>query len=851
MTLFSTRRRAGVTVALFLALCAAFLLLNLRVPAAGIVQDALLDQDNPYYRAQQEVNHHTALRQSDAMSFVLAFPQGIDQRGLNQIVAMTADLKRRFPQAVVWSLAADSNAYHATDQQLDSRTHLAPEWVDRQGQVQLPMALDAWKQEVVADPAAYGLLMGKDFKYAQILLWMPTDYNELTLVQQVAEYLEQRKISALEWLVLKDDIKPVAQYANVSLGGWSVGRGLMHFALMSDVLFYSTIGLVIATLAALLALKSLKQALYSSTCIFVSFVLVRGSITLCAMLGLDFFGAPLAERVYFLLVLSAMIVAGISFNIRALERFNDLQRQLSGLGHGALWAMVERLHMPLNVAAVIAFLNFATLPQIGIRGIMEVGVLSAIGIIYQRVLVSALLPALQVAFGGLPNEKAGVAMGRLNHAWEAAITALPMWCFRAITYLNRKQPAHPGLAGAATASLLVCGLTVGAALVVVAHDSTASNKWILVQEKPIDYLPNTIVDRGRQLLNEPGHEGFGRLAYLVLPAKPLQAGGMEAVEDPAFLRQAYALQQQVATLPGARSSHSVLDTLTYLSAQDATLAKAQLSLPATAQQAHDQFQQISWDLSQQALARYLWTKDGLVLYVSHPADNSTELRQFAEQIEGLASGHYPSLRVLPFGALHAYHQTDLYISSGKPLNVLLSFPLVVLCCALWLLMRGRRATGRTMLRPWATAVAMTVPFLFAYAFIVVLMAMLKIPLDQATACATALGINAAIDFDLYLIDDYATALREGKSVQQALHYCLAERGHITLTDAALNAICFSFLLCSPFLPIQRLGAIMLVMLATCAIGALLLMPALLPICSRLARAHSAATPAATPVEELV
>ncbi|MES2296346.1 MAG: MMPL family transporter [Pseudomonadota bacterium] len=839
MNAFSTRRRAAALLALFLLITGVFVWLNLGVPAAGIVQNALLDKDNPYYRAQQRVDAVKGLKQGDAVSFVLAFPNGIDAAGMRQITQMTADLRQRFAQGVVWSLAADSYAYKADAHQLDSAPHLSASWFDAGGQLHMPMSMEAWKRSVAGDPAAFGMLVGRDFKYAQILLWMPNDYNELRLVQQVAEYLEQRPISQLEWLLLKGDIKPVAAYANVTLGGWSVGRGLMHFALMSDVLFYSTIGLIIATLAALLALKSLKQALYSSACILTSFILVRGTITLCSMLGLEFYGAPLSERVYFLLVLSAMIVGGISFNIRALERFNELQARHPQQPHHALWAKVEGMHLPLNVAAIIAFLNFATLPQIGIRGIMEVGVLSAIGIVFQRVLVSAMLPALQLTFGGVAGEKSLLKFGRLQGAWERAITAVPTWCHALIVRLNERHAY-----GAAIAAALVCCATVGAALAVVAHDMRAADKWILVQEKPIDYLPHTIVDRGRQLLNEPGHIGFGRLSYLVQPAAP-HGASREPVADPRFLQQAQALQQRLSGLPGARGANSVLDTLSYLTAQDATMPPGngeQRPLPQTAQQAHEQFQQISWDLSQPALARYLWTKDGLVLYLSHPADNSTELRQFAEQVERVAAAEFPQLRILPFGALHTYHQTDLYISEGKPLNVLTSFPLVVLCCAAWLSWSMRRKRARqaqrhdqAALRPWLTALAMTVPFLFAYAVIVVLMAAFKIPLDQATACATALGINAAIDFDLYLIDDYRQALDDGKSAGAALHYALAERGHITLTDAALNAICFSFLLCSPFLPIQRLGAIMLVMVATCALGALLLMPALLPLCSRMPR----------------
>lgn len=829
MMLLASRRRAALVLACAAAILAIFTWLNLRVPAAGIVQDALLDQQNAYYQAQRQVDRVGGLRQGDPMSFVLAFPQGLDEQGMAQLVRMTRELRQRFPQGVVWSLAADSNAYHVNAGELASSAHLDPAWLQPGGHLQLPMPMAQWRAQVAADPAASGLLVGKDFTYAQILLFMPEKTNELELVRQVAEYLEQRPIHALEWLLLKGDIKPVAGYANVTLGGWSVGRGLMHFALMSDVLFYSTIGLVIATLAALLALKSLKQALYSSTCIFASFVLVRGTIALSAGLGLGFFGAPLAERVYFLLVLSAMIVAGISFNTRALERYNELQAKQPGAAPAAIWAQVGRHSLPLNVAALIAILNFATLPQIGIRGIMEVGMLSAIGIIYLRVLVSVLLPALHIAFGGAPGAVQAGPAGMAQRLWERMIRALPQACYRLIVWLDRRAPG-----GAARASLVLCALTAGGAGAVVLHDWMADEKWIVVQEKPIDYLPDTIVDRGRALLNSPGHTGFGRLSYLIVPAGQHAA---PAVEQPEFLQRAWALQRKLAALPEARGANSILDTLAYMDAQEAGRAGPG-AMPATVQQAHDRLQQVRWDLAQPALARYLWTDAGVALYLSHPADNSTSLRAFAAQAEALAARDFPDLRMLPYGPLHGYHQTDLYISQGKPLNVLLSFPLVILCCGLWLGWHARRARTHTALRPLATACAMTVPFLFAYAAIVLLMATFRIPLDQATACATALGINAAIDFDLYLIDDYRNGLEQGLDPRQALHRALAERGYITLTDAALNAICFSFLMLSPFLPIQRLGVVMLVMLATCALGAILLMPALLPLCSRAPRAQA-------------
>ena len=136
--------------------------------------------------------------------------------------------------------------------------------------------------------------------------------------------------------------------------------------------------------------------------------------------------------------------------------------------------------------------------------------------------------------------------------------------------------------------------------------------------------------------------------------------------------------------------------------------------------------------------------------------------------------------------------------------------------------------GKHPKTPWyAKALGL---FVVAYALVVLAMAVLSIPLDQATACATALGINAAIDFDLYLLEDFRGALRSGQTPAQGLQTAIGERSRLTLLDAGLNAICFSFLLFSSFIPMQRLGLIMLILLVICAFAAVCLLPAVLRSC---------------------
>jgi predicted RND superfamily exporter protein len=123
---------------------------------------------------------------------------------------------------------------------------------------------------------------------------------------------------------------------------------------------------------------------------------------------------------------------------------------------------------------------------------------------------------------------------------------------------------------------------------------------------------------------------------------------------------------------------------------------------------------------------------------------------------------------------------------------------------------------------------MNVPFLFAISAITSVMVIFRVPLDQATACISALAINAAADFGLYLVYEYQNKLIQGWDKRQALQYALLNRGDVIVVDIVLNAICFAPLMLSSFLPVVRLGWIMVVMLFACGFGALVLMPALLP-----------------------
>ncbi len=151
-------------------------------------------------------------------------------------------------------------------------------------------------------------MIGKQFDHAIVNLLLPEGYDEIGVFRRIADMLEQRSINRWE-LYLKSDIRPTGQYANVLPAGWVIGRGLMDAALISDILTLSTVGLCIVAVAFFFSLISFRQALISTSVVVLSFIWIRGSLGLLQLAGIN-----LCERVYILLVYTALIVSGLSFS---------------------------------------------------------------------------------------------------------------------------------------------------------------------------------------------------------------------------------------------------------------------------------------------------------------------------------------------------------------------------------------------------------------------------------------------------------------------------------------------------------------------------------------------------------
>lgn len=811
---------------------------NIIAKKGGLVDDALLDRTNPYYQMDRTVKAFGAegLKTSDAVSFVIRFDNGFSSASVARIKEVTDWVKQAFPEYGVLSLSVAA-AYHDTGSALSSKPYITPELLQ---EIQATPGWNpaAWKRAVANDPGVYGLLIGRKFDYAVVTLLLPTGYDEIALFRRVATFLEQRDIPLWEWY-LKTDITPAAQFHDILPAGWVVGRGLMDAALISNNMKLSSLGLTMVTVAFYLSLMSVRQALMAALTVLISFVWVRGSLGLLQWCGLQLY-----ERVYFLIVYSSLLVSGISFTERKFNAWNEAREAAPGLSRAALWRRTGAVNEMILVVAFIAILNFSTLYQIQVHGILEVGIFSAIGIAALVILTLWFLPALHILVGGDQTQMSNSSSGRLALAWNRFLKGVVDRC---CMHLDNNSPRHQGpktgqaQGTAPTTShpspftwqpkarryaLLSFALML-TAVVVIGSDYFPRIKtepmMLEVKTKPMEFIRNTVVFRANDYLNVEGRYGFDRLNFVVMPKKSAVLD--EPVADPIFLAAVDRLKQRVNALADVREVNSVVDTIKVIARES-----YHQPLPTTSQQAHDILQTIEWDLGPQ-IKEQLWFNRGLVLFASAAMEDSIRTGQINSRIMELARREFPELEVLAFGKLALYPQADRYISTGKPINVLTSQWIVVLVCTVRVMFRARRLTGGHLaLSGWRTGLVMSMPFIFATAAIALLMVMLRVPLDQSTACITALAINATIDFGLYLTADYQNALGDGADRREALHYSLAGRGKIVVVDIVLNAVCFLPLVTSTFLPVARLGWVMVIMMLACGFGSLVILPALLPWC---------------------
>ncbi len=700
---------------------------------------------------------------ADSFKVGIKCPDGITMDVLERLIYWTDALREEFGDSVI-SLSAGIPDTRVIDDTVYIDPYLTRGNLDG-------IDIGKWKGYIRNDPA-YGLLVELDWSAFFIIIMLERGYNDTDVLWRVAELLEDRSISWLEML-WKTDITP--KDPDLIVAGWPVGRGLLYQILNVDMVKGIAFGLFFVFFLFWLILRCWKQSLVSALLVLVGMEWMRGTIGLFNIVGLDMavLGGPIRERVYILSALSVCIVQGVSFSLHKFETYNRTGN----------WRSAKKVDTLIFNTAAISFFGFITLWSFEVRSIRELGLLSAFAVMYLLMLATVFIPS----FGFMkPKRFEGTCAGR----YSLSIRKLSYGC----AWLARLDPRG------------YLALTGG--LVILALGFICSGK-LVVGTRPLEYLPGTMPYRASEYLNQEGRSGFAPLSIYVE-----SAGG--DIHDPRFIRAVSDFQWRIR-----ERSRVVFSIVDY--AQKLSMKLHGKSLPETREHVEDVFSYLE-DGTYPEVRHQLWTNTGVRTLAFVEMDNSIEIGRFNKFVAGLGK-EYASLRVYAFGDAALYPGEDKYITEGKPKNAGWSEIVVAVFCMGLIALKSRRLHSRR-LSSGIGGFIMSLPFIFASAVTFLLMMALRIPLDVATAMITALAINASIDFSIYYVDAYQEALVRADK-DGAIAIAMMDKGEIIINDILLNSVCFFPLIFSRFIPISRLGWMMVVMITACGIGSLVIMPSVL------------------------
>ena len=782
-------RYPRIILLVFIGLTCLALWGNFHLRKGSVMEDGVIVRSDDPLR---QMHQYVLAKQSDgfdageAISFIVR--GGLHTRDdLARVAQWTERVEQTFGEGIL-SLAKVS-AYRDNGETLQDEPYITPETLTSPA-----FDMTQWHAQVAQDENIYGPLVGRDFSWTGVIRYLPPGADEIAEFRRTVAFLEEREIPGWEWL-FKRDITPTDK--GIGVGSWVIGRGLIDQGLNVDMLLLTSLGVLLA-----LPIFWAVFGSFTSTVLAAGILLLAGFVWTRGAMGLM---PEMRERVYSLLVYASIIVQGTSFALHKLSAFHHS----AATDPQQAWYEARRVDGMIASTALIAIVGFATLWTFDLQPIRELGLGAAVGTMGLLLLAVVMLPVIGLLLGIRPlggrpllqNSIASAVQRRLD-AVVTAVTRIVMWLAT-----GRK----PWFLMAVVGGLFL-------AVAVLFH-----NGDILSYTRPLKFLRGTFINESATFLNQPGQAGFSGLGMLVEPAH----GGHG--KDPYFLRRAWELQARLRQLPRVREVSSVLSTLHNI-AQESW----HKPFPETPEEVDAAFVLIESRLAP-AAQRHLYYAGGVRISLSFGDEPSTAVGELIQTILTLAQGDFPELKVNTFGRATLYPAVDTYIREGKVSNVFTSQLLISGICALLLYWRNRRLTTQHLC-PLRGGIVMALPLFFSTTVMGMLMWVLKIPLDMATASIGALAINAATDFSLYFAMTYQRALAS-LSPLEALQSAMHEEGRVIVADCLLNIMCFMPLVTSHFLPVQGVGWMMAVMLVTCAIGTLFFMAVLLPRCV-MVRAHA-------------
>lgn len=663
-------------------------------------------------------------------------------------------------------------------------------------------------KRILKDNALRGILVGKTLKWFIVgVIPASAEESEIKRSWDMIEIVEGRKIPWWERLT-KTDITPKREH--VSVVGYSKARWWIDQGLNVDMMRLPFLGVVVS----FFILWGLSHSLRQSLIITLASVLSGIWFTRGMIAPIHEFVPEFYEYVYTILAYGNIIVQGISLPLHKMAAY----REANGTSKERFLAARE-VDSKIGLIARIGIFTFLLgLANFPIWQITVMGIQSIIGILMVYGTAVVFIPAIyRVAERMLgPEDVRGLKPIHLG------------WYERIVTWLEVRPITAIGC------TLSVFGLTAG--LFLSGH--------ISARTVPRDYLKETSWWEADKKLRDLGDGN--EILYLALsPKEPLRECQTSPRcerpiwHQPEFLKKAWAFQNDFrnGTFEAWQQSKgwnpikrdtvaSVLDKVAEIS-----LESYGSEFVTNAAMSDEIFKFITSSIKP-AFRKWSWNRDLFRLSIVETENESDILHELIRRIELYIGTAYPELRVLFFGKSATFPRVDYYIGNGVTGNILTSIAIVFGFYWWWMRKSNGGSDALYTVRPMGIAMVLLIPFLFGAGIMGIIMWFLGVPLSMSTVPIFDLTVNAAADFGVYIAGGYMLGLSRGMMPKQAATYTLLFSGVIVVIDSVLNIIAFLPLTVSAFEPIREIGWMMAGMLSCAMIGAVVFIPAVLPLVTK-------------------
>ncbi len=779
----SLSRKVGILILSLLLLVVVGGLGNLKTQFGGVVEDPFLDnhsQSRVWNEFAQELGFEESI--SVAVAFVTKnnTPREFDTGDIENLIKYHEDFEdfllkqREYIREGRVGLDADLvSIVNYNDYHIEDGTHVSSPyiWSGMSNE-----NLDFSKSRMLEDVGVNdGIVVGNDFTFVVFTVLLYPDQKRDVIRDSLSTFLQGRPIG-----LFQTDIEPkVLPDTKVYPVGWPFARG--WFSLMSSKNNKMLVGLGVLLLLFFFwsFTRSAWHTLVIVFCVYgFSFILLRGSIGLIDWLGIFL----MRERVFTELVYGLALVISVSMGTHLWHGYISARHQ--GYDVEESWVKVfSGVGRVIGKAAIVAIVSFAMMALTAtLRPMAEVGILFTLSVVYPWFFALVLVPVV-FRFDFFTRREPGkydkvswvenffAKIAKLALRWN-------LWVKPSFVFL------------------IIVAVFAGAYL-------TYTSGRFLEASNPDRFLGGTYFEESAEFMNEVGKTGFNdfQVAFKCLTSEY----GEDSYRNPDCISDISEIVKYLESTKEVRTSMSVpTGAMSHVSKE--LLEK---EAPENMMESDDVFGGLETSaLYLRTQNHFLWNEGYRVIFFS-PYASPAGLGEIQDNVIN-ASRAYAGIEAYPFGsdAMWVELSNETVISAKK--NVFQDLMVLWLLPGFYLLFRWMRAGKSRILHPFKVGVIVMLPFFITSCVMVMVMALLEIPLDIASASINQMVIGAAADFLFFPLMAYIEAYERRYDHFLSIKLAFAETGIAVTGDAFFNCCAFALLMTSVFVVVKMLGILLIV-----------------------------------------